>query len=326
MFYVLATASVSGLVAYFLGVPYHTNEIQQLALQLDPTGEYWSETVKHYVSSLAYPRQPVDKEFPNFNPMIYNGEIPLGQNRQPVCAAPVNGKRQASGQAPVCQATPTSAQSAASNTASAASVASAQSVASVQSVASALSVASVQSVASFESIISSQLSSFAAQSSLASVKSASSAAQASLSAAQSASSATSSKASTTTSPPPPPPPPPTSTQSGPQTTLTPQATCSAVAHVSTTDVNIWTNNNSDNGADLETQLKQFCVGFSGWSFTSSTTTFALPNGGPVWEASIELSFTLAITHPTELICVQTAIKNAIGPADNPPCVLTAAFP
>ena len=150
-----AAATVAGMIIQFLDVPDHYNHIDAAYLSKTQAignpnsfqGALWSQAVNEYILAFAYPRAAQGV------PVVFNGAIPLNVNDQSVCPMPQAGlpRRQATdgSLASVCQAPPTSAQSAASNTASAASVASAQSVASVQSLAS------VQSVASFEGIISS---------------------------------------------------------------------------------------------------------------------------------------------------------------------------
>jgi hypothetical protein len=135
----LAAAAVSGLVAYFLGTTTHTTEITSVFATLPQQGEYWSETVKQYVIDKAYPRPPRGSELPNFNKVIYNGEIPLAMDGQPLCAVV---KRQEFNGPSSC-VSPASASAMSLASASSASVASISS-ASIASVSSA-SVVSVSS-------------------------------------------------------------------------------------------------------------------------------------------------------------------------------------
>jgi hypothetical protein len=98
---VTASATVTGLVAYFLGVDAHRNNILNIQTQLRansptfiPPGLAWNLAVKQWLASLSYPRCTADNAVmvppPN---VVYNGEIPWDQNHNAV------GKRQT---APSC--------------------------------------------------------------------------------------------------------------------------------------------------------------------------------------------------------------------------------
>jgi hypothetical protein len=85
-----AAATVSGLVAYFLGVPYHRRNIvltQALLLAANPTWEVglaWGHAVKDYVDMWSHIRctaVPLAGALPN---TIWNGEIPLDTNGNPI--------------------------------------------------------------------------------------------------------------------------------------------------------------------------------------------------------------------------------------------------
>jgi hypothetical protein len=133
----------AGLVAYFLGTDSHRAEITAIYNNLpvdQQDGINWSLVVKQYVKDLSYIRTSSNPAVPNQANVIYNGEIPLNQQQQPVCQANPNPKRQDS---------PDSCESPAS--------ASALSLASVVSVSSA-SVASASS-ASLASILSASIAS-----------------------------------------------------------------------------------------------------------------------------------------------------------------------
>ena len=113
----LATAKVTGLVAYFLGTASHVNGIKAgLA-----TSNSWADAVRNYVIKLAYTRPAEEPGATSFNKVVYNGEIPLGSDRLPVCAP--NAKRQESG-GPAC-VSPASASAMSISLASIASVSSA---------------------------------------------------------------------------------------------------------------------------------------------------------------------------------------------------------
>lgn len=147
----LATAMVSGLISYFLGVDSHRAKIQQIADGLpDNAGYGWSEAIKKYLQDTSYPRGG-----PNGRPVMYNGAIPWTGAGHPVCPANPARKRQdggPEGSSCIFEGTdPVSSASASLASASSASLASASS-ASLASISSAsLASASSASLASLSS-------------------------------------------------------------------------------------------------------------------------------------------------------------------------------
>ena len=243
--------------------------------------------------------------------MIYNGEIPLGANQQPVCQVPAgNRKRQES----ACVTQPMDSSIPSASVASVLSVASMASVTSVQSVASVSSWASVEASASVFSVAWFSGVSAASAASVASVESAQQASLASI-------------ASANATPPPPPATPTSAAPPLPSTpaTAAPEASCTAVANILNTKVAIWPNYITDNGAALETALKADCPGLRSWSVSPAQKSIALPGGGPSWESTKIFQFTLGVTHPAEIVCVKTAIVKAGGPTGSANCDFTPAI-
>jgi hypothetical protein len=85
------------MIAYFLGVPKHNAAITKIYndnLANKPAGvtngAFWSTAVLQYARSKAWERQRVQKD-PGHNgvpvKVIWNGEIPLDKNKQPICQA-----------------------------------------------------------------------------------------------------------------------------------------------------------------------------------------------------------------------------------------------
>ena len=112
--------------------------------------------------------------------------------------------------------------------------------------------------------------------------------------------------------PPPLPPPP------------PQATCKAVANLANTEVGIWTNYITDNGAALLTAEMNGCPHVSGWTVQSNSATFTA-TGGAKWTATQLFTFRFLPLRPAQVACVARAIKAAGGPANTGDCPFTAAI-
>lgn len=112
-------------------------------------------------------------------------------------------------------------------------------------------------------------------------------------------------------PPPPPPPSP------------PEATCRAVANLANTNVGVWTDFITDDGAALQSDIKRICVGaqFSAWSVTTVSVPFT--RGRTTWTANRLFQFSLFVRAPAQVSCVQRAIVAAGGPSDTPACDFVA---
>lgn len=95
---------VSGLIAYFLGVPKHRYEIMKLRDSLPPDpfaapfvngvdGAYtnWANAILLYVQQMSYVRSTGNVQ------AIYNGEIPLDRAGNAFCLSWAKGKRQTEG-------------------------------------------------------------------------------------------------------------------------------------------------------------------------------------------------------------------------------------
>jgi hypothetical protein len=110
-----ATATVSGLVAYFLGTPTHLLQIRTIANQiiqdaaaaaLVPFGLVFNLAIKQHLKSLAYPRcapaqnPGLSTSGPVGPNVVYNGGNPLNNQNEPVL-----GKRQVE-TAPSCPIPP----------------------------------------------------------------------------------------------------------------------------------------------------------------------------------------------------------------------------
>jgi hypothetical protein len=283
------------MIAYFFSAPGHLEKLQSNFARTSQTGIDWSNTVKTYVKTKAYPRAP---NHPDVN-VIWNGEVPELVGGGFACSIHP-GFRKRQDPASVCG--PSASPSPTLNTAS---IQSAQSVASVQSIASLASLSSA-SVASLESIASTALPGLTIPLTTQ---------QTSFS--PSSIAAPSSPPSTTAAPPAPPPPS--------STAEAPQATCTAITKLNSVDVAIWTNYITDDGAALEAAEKDTCpgVGVTNWSVTSISRVWTAPDGTQ-WTANQEFQFSLTrVTHPTVLQCISKAIIKAGGPADTQDCPFTS---
>jgi hypothetical protein len=107
-------------------------------------------------------------------------------------------------------------------------------------------------------------------------------------------------------------------------TTTPEATCTAVANIANTAVTIWTNYITDSGNALKTKEIDGCPGLAGWTVFNEQKSFAAA-GGAAWVSSQSFQFTLQVTHPQELTCVQRAIVAAGGPTGTPQCSFAPAI-
>jgi hypothetical protein len=108
------------------------------------------------------------------------------------------------------------------------------------------------------------------------------------------------------------------------TSAAPQVTCTAIANILDTAVTLWTNYVTDNGAALEAQESNDCPGLANWSVTNIQTAFTAPDGS-TWFANQMFQFTLAITHPQELICINKAIAASGGPSNTVDCPFAPAI-
>lgn len=112
----------AGFASYLIGVDEHLNALTTMhALKLlNPGGKargiLWSETVKEYLIGHSYIRPATEPDPPNEANMIWNGEIPINYEGDPVCAG---GRKR--GECPP----PNSQQASASSISSAASASSA---------------------------------------------------------------------------------------------------------------------------------------------------------------------------------------------------------